>query len=247
MIQKTLLATAAVAGLAVASVPAYAAYYTTFDLEGDVSAIATGSNTFSVNLTNLDGNVSIQVPPSGTYAVDATGSMKLTVGTSSYTFDSLGGWTNIYSGLISSLLLDANQGETHNFVFGSSVPSFSQTLNFGLDYDGEISNAAKNALNGAIAHFLGSSAPTISGNSGSGSMAISATITNTSISMNITESDLDWTGFTGLIWALGGQNGINGSFEGNGTLRVPEPTTLALLGLGVLGLGLSRSRKAKAA
>lgn len=269
MIQKTLLATAAVAGLAVASVPAYAAYYTDIDLTSGYAKVTgydSGNDTYGVNYTyqltlrDLNGSVSIQTPPNGYHEVDAKGSMTLNLSPSLPLFNvSSAGWQNIFSGIINTTGLTL-PSYTFNFTPGTlgSNDGPGAPIGFGIEYDGQASAAVMGTLN----TFLGSlGLPTFSGNSGKGKMDFTGTVHSDGMVLNIHEYDLDWIGFGGLmqladtvkipgtqIPLFGKPNELDATIESaNVTLRVPEPTTLALLGLGVLGLGLSRSRKAKAA
>lgn len=266
MIQKTLLATAAVAGLAMASVPAYAAYYTDINLTSGYAQVTgyagdpAGNYTYQLTLRDLNGSVSIQTPPNGTHDVDAMGSMTLSLSPSlpPLTVGSAG-WQNIFSGLINTSGLTL-PSYTFTFTPGAAGVNDGPALpiSFGIEYDGQASAAVMGTLN----TFLGSlGLPTFTGNSGKGKMDITGSAYSDGMVLNIHEYDLDWMGFGGLMQLadtvkipgtqtpmFGEPDKLDATIRNtNVTLRVPEPTTLALLGLGVLGLGLSRSRKAKAA
>ncbi len=263
-------ATAAV--LATASSASFAAgYATTFaGLTGDFVISDFGINTagptipdadhqFKVTLTNVDGKVTIQVPPAGNYNIYALAGTTAVIDYDGIVGPDLGSsyptTTKVGSGNLSVTNTTSSLVEFDFSGVGSTTLKLDNVLQ-SIPYTTgaiTISGVGATSLFGTLLG-LGS----FLANPVSGTVDVSYKLFQDSIEILIDETNLVGGSFEDALLALdnlpavnpfglpaGNRNGIiDGTFSANGVLStVPEPATLGMLGLGLAGLAAARRRK----
>ena len=270
---KKFAVAATVAALATASSASFAASYaTTFaGLTGDFVISDFGTNTagptapdadkqFKVTLTNVDGKVTIQVPPAGNYniyalagtssLIDYDGIVGPDLGAVYPTTTKIGGGNVAVTNTSSSLVeFDFNGVNSTSLKLDGVLQSIPYTTGAIT-----ISGAGATSLFGTL---LGLGSFLV--NPVSGTVDVSYKLFQDSIEILIDETNLVGGSFEDALLALdnlpavnpfslpaGNRNAIiDGTFAANGVLfTVPEPATLGMLGLGLAGLAAARRRKA---
>lgn len=266
MMKKFALAIGVAATLGCASA-AHAGYYETFNnFRGNfnISGFEPVNNVFdkkfSISLTNLDGTVSLQIPSPGTYGASITPGSSMSI---DYTGDSVPdfaigpvsvavpiGIGTIYSigGLDNIKLMNFNFNGTGSSTFTLDTIFGPQLGPVGIAKHVDVSGSGATNFFAALFGIPGFLTGNVSGN-----MGVDITFNQDKLDFLIDGSGLTGTDLEVALKILDDRpNSLNdgmidGTFAVNGSVHIPEPGSITLLGIGLFGLAAHRRKARKTA
>jgi hypothetical protein len=183
----------------------------------------TNPNTFSIALTNVSGALDLTVPQAGTVTGERIGDIKLdyTPVTAGYDIvSSKPNWTSTGNSTFTSSDITGS-----HFLYNFNTSSFSSD---GTSVTGGAFTGTASTLNLLLGNMFG----TLSSSIGTGSVAVTHTLSANTWTINVTETAVGGTGFAGLFRTLdsvayGGNNDgrIDGTFLVNGAVTLTTPGT----------------------
>lgn len=205
-------------------------------------------NTFNVSVSHLNGTVTAVALPKGNYTVSGQGFASFTnnPGSGLTTNIPIVSPLTLFTGALSSSGITTG---TYNATFiDGNHALISSNVNFTVNYDGQTSQQVLDLLNALIGAVPPN--PVYVDPHGAGSLLVTGSLYRDGFDFSFTESNLNWTGFGGLLSTIDQmEGGDNGTIDGTFALRnvvvtaAPEPAPLALIGLALASLAWVRRRR----